>query len=123
MFRHLQSSRIRTKTYRICYGFWVWLGKIPGIIPAESRTLIPLLRKPVPSKAGTVNPLLSPRGGLFISNPFEGGLIETGGLFNLEKTMLSVLHKKPRIQSRNVQVEEFGGHAADDQKQIRTSSW
>ena len=40
--------------------------------------------------------------GLFISNQFEwgGGLIETGdlfergGLFNLEKTMVSILHKK-----------------------------
>ena len=29
----------------------------------------------------TVNPLLIPLGGLFISNLFEGGLIETGGLF------------------------------------------
>ena len=44
------------------------------------------------------------------------------GLFNLEKTMVSVLHKKPRIQSGNAQVEEVGGHAADDQKQIRNSS-
>ena len=49
----------------------------------------------------TVNPLLSPPGGLFISNQFEeGGLIEKGdlferrGLFNLEKTMVSILHKK-----------------------------
>ena len=45
-----------------------------------------------------VNPLLSPPGGLFISNTFErgGGLIETGGggLFNLAKMMVSVLHKK-----------------------------
>ena len=48
-----------------------------------------------------------------------------GGLFNLEKTMVSVLHKKKntRIQSRNAQVQEVGGHAAKDQKQIRTSSW
>ena len=29
----------------------------------------------------TVNPLLIPLGGLFISNLSEGGLIETGGLF------------------------------------------
>ena len=32
----------------------------------------------------TVNPLLSPPEGLFISSPFEGGLIETWGLFNLK---------------------------------------
>ena len=31
-----------------------------------------------------------PRGGLVISSSFEGG----GGLFNLETTMISVLHKK-----------------------------
>ena len=35
-------------------------------------------------------------GGLFISRPFggRGSLIETGGLFNLEKTMVFVLHKE-----------------------------
>ena len=38
-----------------------------------------------------------PPGGLFISSPFEGeGLIGDGGLniFNLETTMVSVLHKE-----------------------------
>ena len=50
---------------------------------------------------GTVNPLLNtPWEGLFISNTFEGGLIEMGGLFergdvfNLAKMMISVLHKQ-----------------------------
>ena len=33
-------------------------------------------------------------GALFISSPSEGCFIETGGLFNLEKTMVSVLHKE-----------------------------
>ena len=47
-----------------------------------------------------VNPLLSPPGGLFISNTFEkGGLIEMGGgLFNLAKMMVkmmvSVVHEE-----------------------------
>ena len=52
----------------------------------------------------------------------RGGLIETGGLFelggggrggggggglfNLEKTMVSVLHKEGRIQSRKAQVQQ-----------------
>ena len=41
-------------------------------------------------------------GGLILSSPFggggglnrEGGLFERGGLFNLEKTMVSLLHKE-----------------------------
>ena len=47
-----------------------------------------------------VNPLLSPPGGLFISNTFEkGGLNrDGGGLFNLAKmmvkVMVSVVHKE-----------------------------
>ena len=32
--------------------------------------------------------------GLFISSPFEGRLNRDGGLFNLEMTMVSVLHKE-----------------------------
>ena len=46
----------------------------------------------------TVNPLLSPPGDLFISSTFEGGVIETEGLFargrgllNLAKAMVSDL--------------------------------
>ena len=40
-------------------------------------------------------------GGIFISNAFEGGLIETGeriregGLFNLAKMVVLALHKEP----------------------------
>ena len=52
------------------------------------------------------------------------GLIETGGLFNLAKKMVSLLHKEPaRMQSGKAQAHEVGGHAAKDQKQIRASSW
>ena len=50
-----------------------------------------------------------------------GGGARDGGLFNLEKTMVSVPHKKPRIQSGNAQVQEVGGHAAEDQKQIQST--
>ena len=38
----------------------------------------------------TINPLLSILGGLFISSPFEVG----GALFDLEMTMVSVLHNE-----------------------------
>ena len=38
----------------------------------------------------TVNPLLSPGGGAYLfQTHLRGGLIETGGLFNLAKTMVS----------------------------------
>ena len=79
----------------------------------------------------TVNPLLSPPGGLFISSPFEGGggLIETGCLFergvvfNLEKTMVSVLLKELECKVEKLRNKKVGGHAAEDQNQIETSSW
>ena len=58
----------------------------------------------------TVNPLFSPPGGLFISSPFEGGgegLIETGGLFNLETTMVSVLHKELEYKVEKLEYKTF----------------
>ena len=62
---------------------------------------------------------------------FEGGLIETGGLegergglFNLEKTMVSVLHRELEYKAEEtLKNKKVGGHAAEDQNQIRTSSW
>ena len=36
----------------------------------------------------------TPQGSLFIFNTFEGALNRNGGLINLAKTMVSVLHKK-----------------------------
>ena len=66
----------------------------------------------------TVNPLVSPLGGFFFSSPLEGGggaNRDREGLLNLEKTMLSVLHKE--LQHAEYKVEklkykEVGGHAA-----------
>ena len=75
----------------------------------------------------TVNPLFTPPAGLFISSPFEdvggGGLIETGGLFNLETTMVSVLHKELEYKVEELKYKKVLGHAAKDQNQIRSSSW
>ena len=53
----------------------------------------------IPAYVDTVNPLLTPPppGGLFYFKPIcggGGGLIGNGGLFNLEKMMVSVLHKE-----------------------------
>ena len=69
-------------------------------------------------------------GGLFISSPFEGGvgglyrdgsLFERGGLFNLEQTMVSVLHKELEYKVEKLKYKKVRGHAAEDHKQIRTS--
>ena len=57
----------------------------------------------------TVNPLLSHPRGFLIPNTFGGGggrLMATGDLFNLAKTMVKA------------QVQEAGGLAAKDERQI-----
>ena len=41
-----------------------------------------------------------------------------GGLFNLEKTMVSVLHKDLEYKVDKLKYKKVGGHAAEDQKQI-----
>ena len=54
--------------------------------------------------------------GLFISSPFEaggaglnryGGLISEGGLFNLDTTMVSVLHKKLEYKVEKLKYKKF----------------
>ena len=54
-----------------------------------------------------------------------GALFESGGggLFNLEKTMVSVLHKELEYKVKKLKNKKVGGHSAEDQNQIRTSSW
>ena len=52
-----------------------------------------------------------------------GDLLEMGGLFNLEKSMASVLHKELEQNLEKLKNKRDGGHAAEDQNQIRTSSW
>ena len=58
-----------------------------------------------------------------ISSPSEGVLIWEGGLFNLEKMMVSVLHKELECKVEKLKYKKVRGHAAEDQNQIRTSSW
>ena len=51
----------------------------------------------IPTLSYTINqahPPPPPPPALFISNTFEGGLLEREDLFNLAKTMVSVIHKK-----------------------------
>ena len=52
-----------------------------------------------------------------------GGLHRDGGLFNLEKTIVSVLHKELEYKLGKLKYKKVGGHAAEDQNRIRTSSW
>ena len=65
-------------------------------------------------------------GGLFTSNTFDGGrgggLNRVRDLFNLAKTMVLILHKELEYKMAKAQVQEVGDHAAEDQKQIGTSS-
>ena len=61
----------------------------------------------------TVNPLLSPPppgGGLFISKPFEGEELNRDGalnIFNLETTMVSVLHKELEYKVEKLTYRKF----------------
>ena len=50
----------------------------------------------IPTLSYTINqaPPPPPPKALFVSNTFEGGLLEREDLFNLAKTMVSVIHKK-----------------------------
>ena len=85
----------------------------------------------------TVNPLLSPRGTYLFQAHLRwwwwwgGGLIETGGILEtgglVLYTKIKIEIKKTSKQSGKAQVQEgwkkVGGHAAEDQNQIRTSIW
>ena len=63
----------------------------------------------------TVNPLLSPPGGLYISNTFEGegglkrdrGRIWEWALFNLAKAIVSVLHKELEYKAEKLKYKNL----------------
>ena len=59
-----------------------------------------------------VNPLLSPRGPFFFQAHLRGAYLRGGGLFNLEKTMVSVLHKELEYNMEKLKNKKVGGHAA-----------
>ena len=64
-----------------------------------------------------------PRGLIYFKPIWGGGHKRKGGLFNLEKTMVSVLHKELEYKVEKLKNKKVGGHAAEDQNQIRTSRW
>ena len=47
-----------------------------------------------------------------------GGLFEKGGLFNLENTMVSVLHEELEYKAVKLMFKKVGGHTAKNQNQI-----
>ena len=50
-----------------------------------------------------------------------GGLFESVGLFNLEKTMVSVLLKELEYDMEKLKYKKDGDPAAEDQNQIQIS--
>ena len=53
----------------------------------------------------------------------DGGFIWEGALFNLEMTMVSVHHKELKYKVEKLKNKKVGGHATEEQNQIRNSSW
>ena len=47
-----------------------------------------------------------------------GGLIGNGGLFNVEKIMVSVPHEELQYKLEKLKYKKVGGHAAEDHNQI-----
>ena len=82
-------------------------------------------------RKSSIKPLGGGGGGIYFKARWGGGgglieagdLLEMGDLFNLEKTMASVLHKELEQKVEKFKNKRDGGHAAEDQNQIRTSSW
>ena len=70
------------------------------------------------------NIVLWGRGAYLFQAHLRGGLIETGGLFereslfNLEKTMVSYLHKELEYKAEKLKYKKVVGHTAKDQNQI-----
>ena len=67
-----------------------------------------------------INPLLSPQGAIYFKPIWWGEganrdrrlIWEEGGLFNLEVTMVSVLHKELEYKEEKLKCKKVGGHAA-----------
>ena len=51
-------------------------------------------------------------------NRDRGLFVGGGGVFNLETTMVSVLHKELAYKVKKLKYKKVGGHAAEDQNQI-----
>ena len=64
--------------------------------------------------------------GLVTASYFQAhlrGAYLRGELIYLEKMVVSVLHKELECKVEKLKYKKVRGHAAEDQNQIRTSSW
>ena len=69
---------------------------------------------------------IQPPQGLIYFMPFfhvTAFYLRGGSLFNVEKTMVSLLHKELEYKVEKLKYEKVGGHAARDQNQIWNSNW
>ena len=86
-----------------------------GIFSQLQSAIMQYMRNQIQSNLYLQTPLLSGRftkyspGGLFISSPFEGELIWEvgGGLFHLETTTVSVLHKQVQYKVEKLTYKKF----------------
>ena len=92
-----------------------------------SSNIVPTPTKSLLQRWNTVNPLLSSLGAYLFQAHLRGGINRDGGggrdLFHLEKTMVSVLHKELEYKVEKLKNKKVGGHAAEVQNQIQTSTW
>ena len=79
--------------------------------------------RPPPASRGGEASYLKPIWRRLNRDSGEGLFERGGGLFNLEKMMVLVLHKELEYKVEKLKYRKVEGHAAEDQNQIRTSSW
>ena len=62
-------------------------------------------------------------GAYLFQTHLRGSLMKSGDLFNLAKTMVSVVHKELEHKAEKLKNKMVGVHAAENQNQIQISSW
>ena len=103
-------------------------GEGEGIMGGIKET--PLMRNPVLLNRYRKSSIKLPGGEAYLLKAYLRGWINSdrgliweggGGLFNLEKTMVSVLHKELEYKVEQLKNKKVGGHAANFQLVIKRS--
>ena len=96
----------------------------------EGSSLLTKIARYLDYRTSSIKPPPPGGGGLIYFKPICGGLNrdeglfeKEGGLINLEKMTVSVLRKELEYKVEKLKYKKVGGHAAEDQNQIQTSSW